>query len=72
MPDSPFHSVPAILLDLLDVFSLWNLAVLAIGAAVLWGTTRKSAFAVCGTFWLVKAFFTMAGRLFGAWIMGAI
>ena len=72
VPDLPFHSVPAILLDLFDVFSLWNLALLTIGAAVLWGTTRKSAFTVCGTFWLVKAFFLVAGRLIGAWIMGAI
>lgn len=70
--DLPFHSVPAILLDLFDVFSLWNLAVLTIGGAVLWGASRKSAFAVCGTFWLVKAFFTVAGRLAGAWMMGAI
>jgi hypothetical protein len=70
--DLPFHSVPAILLDLFDVFSLWSLAVLTIGGAVLWGTTRKSAFAVCGTFWLVKAFFTVGGRLVGAWMIGAL
>lgn len=69
-PDLPYHSAPAILLDLLDVFSLWNLALLGIGASVMYRIPRGAAFTVAGIYWLVKAVFTGGSRFFLAWMMG--
>ncbi|MFN8176493.1 MAG: YIP1 family protein [bacterium] len=68
IPDLRYDSVPSILLDFLDVFSVWNLVLLTIGGAVLWGTTRRASFGICGTFWLLKGLLVVAGRLFGAWL----
>lgn len=69
-PDLPYHSAPSILLDLLDIFSLWNLALLGIGASVMYRIPRGAAFTVAGIYWLFKAVFTAGSRFFVAWMMG--
>ena len=70
-PDLPFHSAPAILLDLLDVFSLWNLALLGIGAGVMYRISRGAAFGISGIYWILKAVFLAGSRFFVAWMVGA-
>ncbi len=69
-PDLPYHSAPSILLDLLDAFSLWNLALLGIGASVMYRIPRGAAFTVAGIYWLFKAVFTAGSRFLVAWMMG--
>jgi hypothetical protein len=70
-PDLAYHSLPAILLDLLDVFSLWNLALLTIGGAAVWGAARGTSLGICGTYWLLKAVVVAGGRALQAWMTGA-
>jgi hypothetical protein len=70
--DVGFHSRRAILLDLLDVFSVWNLLVLVVGARAMWGAARPAAIGICGTYWVLKALFIAGARIFGAWMMGML
>jgi hypothetical protein len=72
VPDLPYHSLGSILLDLLDVFSIWNLVVLVLGAERLYGATRNGARGISGTYWGIKALFVAGIRLFGAWMLGAL
>lgn len=72
LPDLAYHSVPAILLDLFDVFSLWNLALLGIGAQGMWRVARGTAFGICGTYWILKAVGVAGSRAFASWMLGAL
>lgn len=72
LPDLGYHSPAGIFLDLFDVFSIWSLVVLVLGAERLYGVTRGAALGICGSYWGIKAVFVAGVRLFGAWMVGAV
>jgi hypothetical protein len=70
-PDLAYHSPGAIFLDLFDLFSVWNLVVLVLGAERIYGVTRGGALGICGSYWGIKALLVAGTRLFAAWMVGA-
>ena len=72
VPGLDFHSIPAITLDLFDVFSLWGLYLMATGARVAFRTTPGGAWGIAGTYWILKSLVVFGFRTFTAWMMGTL
>jgi hypothetical protein len=70
-PGLDYNSLPAILLDLLDVFSLWNLVLLAVGARVAYRVSSTAGWGISGTLWVLRSLLVFGGRMFGAWAAGS-
>jgi hypothetical protein len=68
----PYNSLPGIFLDVFDVFSLVVLFLLAIGVREVFRTKPGTSWAIAGTYWILASMTAVAGRLFGAWISGAL
>ena len=64
------ESAAAAFLDLLDVFSLVNLWLLATGVGVVFGAARGTAWVVAGAYWILKSIVVFVMVLFRVWLAG--
>ncbi len=71
-PGLDHYSIPALLLDMFDVFSLLALFLLALGARVAFRVTPGASWGIAGTYWLLKSLFIFAFTAGTAWMMGAL
>ena len=72
VPGAGFHSALGIFLDLLDVFSIASLVLLAAGAEAGFRKHRSTAWAIAGSYWLLKSFVVFALRLSQSWFAGTL
>jgi hypothetical protein len=63
-------SVTASFLNVFDVFSVLNLWLLAIGAGVVFGASRGTAWGIAGAWWILKSIVVFSMMLFRVWISG--
>ena len=72
LPGAGFHSALGIFLDLFDVFSILNLALLAVGAEIGFRKSRATAWTIAGSYWFLKSFIVFALRLSQSWFAGTL
>jgi hypothetical protein len=72
LPGAGFHSALGIFLDLFDVFSILNLALLAVGAQVGFQVPRHTAWSIAGSYWVLKSLVVFALRLSQSWFAGTL
>lgn len=65
-----FHSLPAIVLDLLDPFFVWHFFVLGIGVSVVNRLSQGAGNGVAFAWWALSLLPVLAMRLYFAWILG--
>jgi hypothetical protein len=63
-------SVTAAFLNVFDLFSVLNLWLLVIGLGVVLGSSRGSAWAIGGAYWVLKSLVVFSMMLFRVWISG--
>lgn len=72
LPGAGFHSALGIFLDLFDVFSILNLALLVAGAEIGFRKSRATAWSIAGSYWFLKSFVVFALRLSQSWFAGTL
>jgi hypothetical protein len=72
LPNLEFHSIPAIALDLFDLFAIWALILLALGTRVALRASSGAGWGVAVSYWVVKSAVVFSTRALSAWMAGAL
>jgi hypothetical protein len=72
IPGLSWGSLPQLILDVFNVFSLVLLYFLAVGARWVFPAPKGTAWAIAGVSWGISAMVTLATEIFGSWASGRL
>lgn len=72
VPGLEWGSVPYLLLNIFDVFSVATLYLLATGARRTFPTSGATGWVIAGTYWTLASLLGFASQLAGSWAMGRL